>query len=84
MNNEDNSRQIPDFEAGIKRLEQIVMALEEKEISLEVSLAFFREGMELVQFCTSLLDNAERQMELLMEGPDGELRVAPASFIGEG
>jgi exodeoxyribonuclease VII small subunit len=84
MNNEDKPKQVPDFEAGIKRLEEIVAALEEKEITLETSLALFREGVELVQHCTALLDKAERQMELLLEGPDGELQVESASFIVEG
>jgi Exodeoxyribonuclease VII small subunit (EC 3.1.11.6) len=80
----DSSNQIQDFESGINRLEQIVMSLEQKEISLESGLDLFREGIELVQYCTGLLDKAEHQMELLLEGSDGQIRIEAASFIVEG
>lgn len=83
-NIEDNNIQVQDFETGINRLEQIVNSLELKEISLESALVLFREGIELVQYCTGLLDKAEQQMELLLEGPDGQIRVEAASFIVEG
>ncbi len=76
--------QAPNFESGVDRLEQIVKSLEQKEISLESALTLFREGIELVQHCTDLLDKAERQMELLLEGPDGQIRVETASFTVEG
>ncbi len=74
----------PNFESGVDRLEEIVKSLEQKEISLESALTLFREGIELVQHCTGLLDKAERQMEILLEGPDGQIRVEAASFTVEG
>ncbi|MFZ3102878.1 MAG: exodeoxyribonuclease VII small subunit [Desulfitobacteriaceae bacterium] len=85
MTREDSlTRQAPNFEAGVERLEQIVKSLEQKEISLESALTLFREGIELVQHCTGLLDKTERQMELLLEDPDGQIRVEAASFTVEG
>jgi exodeoxyribonuclease VII small subunit len=84
MNIGENSSQVQDFESGINRLEQIVMSLEQKEISLESALVLFREGIGLIQYCTGLLDKAEQQMELLLEGSDGQIRVETASFIVEG
>ncbi len=81
---ENSDSKAPNFEAGVGRLEQIVKSLEQKEISLESALTLFREGIELVQHCTGLLDKAERQMELLLEGPDGQIRVEAASFTVEG
>jgi len=71
------------FETGVERLEQIVRALEQKDVPLDNALSLFREGVELVQHCTNLLDQAEKQMEILLES-DGELRVEPATFSGEG
>lgn len=71
------------FENGINRLEQIVKALEQKDVPLDTALSLFREGVDLVRHCTGLLDQAERQMEILLE-TDGELRVEPAIFSGEG
>lgn len=72
------------FEEGIGKLEQIVRELEQKEVSLEDALNLFREGIEMVQHCNGLLDHAEKQMEILLEGPEGELEVRPADFVMEG
>lgn len=72
------------FETGIGRLEQIVKALEQKDVALEAALNLFREGVELVQHCNHLLNQAEREMEILLEGPGGELTVEAASFKTEG
>ena len=72
------------FEEGIGKLEKIVRELEQKEVPLEEELNFFRQGIEMVQHCNSLLDRAEKQMEILLEGPDGELEIRPADFAAEG
>lgn len=71
------------FEEGIIRLEHIVAALEQKEVPLETALGLFRDGVELVQHCNRLLDEAEKQMQVLLEGPDGDLRVESASLVLE-
>lgn len=71
---EKNRSPAPSFEAGIEKLEQIVKALEQRDISLENALALFKEGIGLVQHCNALLDQAEREMEVLLE-TDGELRT---------
>ncbi|HVJ47875.1 exodeoxyribonuclease VII small subunit [Desulfitobacterium sp.] len=72
------------FEEGIGQIEQIVRELEQKEVPLEEALKLFRQGIEMVQHCNHLLDHAEKQMEILLEGPDGELEVRPADFTVEG
>jgi exodeoxyribonuclease VII small subunit len=72
------------FEEGINQLEGIVRELEQKEVPLEQALNLFRQGIELVQHCNSLLDHAEKQMEILLENPNGELEIHPADFPVEG
>lgn len=72
------------FEEGIDQLERIVRELEQKEVPLEQALNLFRQGIELVQNCNRLLDNAEKQMEILLENPKGELEIRPADFPVEG
>lgn len=72
------------FEEGIEQLERIVRELEQKEVPLEQALSLFRQGIELVQNCNRLLDHTEKQMEILLENPDGELEIRPADFPGEG
>ncbi|ACL21510.1 exodeoxyribonuclease VII small subunit [Desulfitobacterium sp. LBE] len=72
------------FEEGIEHLERIVRELEQKEVPLEQALNLFRQGIELVQKCNNQLDYAEKQMQILLENPNGELEVRPADFPVEG
>ncbi|MEL1135191.1 exodeoxyribonuclease VII small subunit [Desulfitobacterium sp. THU1] len=72
------------FEEGIEQLERIVRELEQKEVPLEQALNLFRQGIELVQNSNSLLDHAEKQMQILLENPNGELEIRPADFPVEG
>lgn len=60
-----------DFEAGLKRLETIVAALEQGNVSLRESMALFEEGAALVRRCNEQLDQAEQQVLRLQKGPDG-------------
>ena len=50
------------FEQAMKRLEEIVTALEKGEAPLEESLALFEEGSKLLRQCTGLLDKAEQKV----------------------
>jgi len=62
------------FEAAMKRLEEIVTELEDGNLSLEVSLKRYEEGVQLTRFCSEKLDHAESRIkELVKEG--GEFRV---------
>ncbi|NMA69326.1 MAG: exodeoxyribonuclease VII small subunit [Desulfitobacterium sp.] len=72
------------FEKGIEELERIVRELEQKEVPLDQALALFQKGVKLVQNCNRLLEDAEKQMEILLENPNGELEVRPADFLTEG
>ena len=59
------------FEANLKRLEQIVRAMERGDVALEESLKMFQEGTELVRSCNKLLDEAQLQVKKIMTAPDG-------------
>ena len=72
------------LETGLQHLEKIVKTLEQKDLPLEKALGLFKEGVGLVQYCSSVLNQAEKQMEILLEGSDGQLKVKPASFEMEG
>ncbi|MGI6119008.1 MAG: exodeoxyribonuclease VII small subunit [Desulfosporosinus sp.] len=72
------------LETGLQQLEKIVNALEQKDLPLEKALSLFEEGVGLVQYCSSVLNQAEKKMEILLEGPNGELQIKPASFEMEG
>ena len=66
--NEENKT----FEQNLRRLEEIVRAMERGDVALEKSLKLFQEGTELVRSCGKLLDDAEQQVKLVLSGPDGE------------
>ena len=66
--NEENKT----FEQNLRRLEEIVRAMERGDVALEESLKLFQEGTELVRSCSKLLDDAEQQVKLVLSGPDGE------------
>ena len=59
------------FEANLKRLEQIVRAMERGDVALDESLKLFQEGTELVRVCGKLLDEAELQVKKIMTAADG-------------
>lgn len=65
MNNKLN------FEAALKRLEEIVRQMEQGNVSLEDSLNLFEEGTALAASCGAQLDAAEQKVVRLMKGPDG-------------
>lgn len=61
------------FEDAIKRLEGIVMQMEGGELSLEESLKVFQEGMELASYCNKKLDEAEKKINVIAKGLQGEI-----------
>lgn len=65
------------FEKAMERLESIVQSLEGGDLSLDDSLKVFEEGMDLVQFCTRKLDEAERKVTILMRDSSGKMIQQP-------
>jgi exodeoxyribonuclease VII small subunit len=63
----------PDFEAALSELEQIVLRLEQGELSLEESLRQFERGVELTRGCQKSLRQAEQKIRILAKKQDGEL-----------
>jgi len=65
------------FEQALKRLEEIVAAMEKGDVSLGDSMALFEEGTGLIRRCGKLLDDAEQQVVRLRKGPDGAPEELP-------
>lgn len=65
------SKQSKTFEESMSRLEQIVRTMERGDVALEESLKLFREGTELVQTCSKMLDDAQLQIKKVMTAADG-------------
>ena len=64
------------FESALSRLEQITEELEDGELSLDISLKKFDEGIKLARFCSEQLEEARAKVELLLE-KDGKLEAVP-------
>lgn len=67
----------PGFEEALKRLEEIVAALEKGDASLNDAMKLFEEGSALIRRCGGLLDEAEQKVVRLKKGPDGAPEELP-------
>ena len=67
----------PGFESALQRLEEIVRTLEEGDLPLETSLRLFEEGIGLTRQCSARLEEAQRRIEVLGRGADGEAELRP-------
>ena len=71
------------FETNLKELEEIVKALESGDVSLDEMLSLFEKGIKLTKSCTSLLENAEQKINVLVKNNEGELEEKPFAPLGE-
>ena len=62
------------FEEAIEELEKVVVELESGDLPLEKSVANFKKGMELSNYCSKLLDDAEKNISILLEQRDGTIK----------
>lgn len=53
------------FESSMKRLDEIVKALEGDNLSLDEALELYKEGVELSVDCKKSLENAKLQVKTL-------------------
>ncbi|MCL6631661.1 MAG: exodeoxyribonuclease VII small subunit [Alicyclobacillus herbarius] len=56
------------FEQALGRLEEIVRLLENGSLSLTESIERYKEAMQLVHYCRQQLDQAELEIERLVDG----------------
>ena len=57
-----------DYEAALAELEAIVADMESGQLPLEASLAAYKRGAELLQYCRQQLADAEQQVRILEDG----------------
>ena len=63
-----------DFEAAMKRIDEISLKLEDSSLTLDASLALYEEGVALVRFCRKKLEEAEQKISCLYANDDGEMK----------
>ncbi|GMV93303.1 MAG: hypothetical protein AMXMBFR82_30810 [Candidatus Hydrogenedentota bacterium] len=74
----------PKFEKDLEKLEEIVTALEEGELSLDDAMKRFEEGIKLAKRCEKALSDAEKKIEILTRNADGDLEAQPFEDEGAG
>ena len=63
------------FEEKLKELENIVSELEKGELSLEESISKFEKGIAVSKECNSKLEDAERRINILLDGQENKFEA---------
>ncbi|MCR5773435.1 MAG: exodeoxyribonuclease VII small subunit [Butyrivibrio sp.] len=77
-NNNENNTNIEDLEGisveeAFKRVDDVISAMQEDDITLEESFHKYKEGIDLLKFAGTMIDRVEK--EALKISEDGELEV---------
>ena len=64
------------FEQALQELEKIVTGIEEGKVSLEESIEKYADGIKLIKQCRTILDTAEKKIQLLAKGEGESLKAA--------
>ncbi len=67
------------FEQAIGKLEEIVEKIETGQTGLEEAISQYELGCKLIQRCKSILNEAERKIEILNKDISGQLKPEPLS-----
>ncbi|MCD6490088.1 MAG: exodeoxyribonuclease VII small subunit [Thermodesulfobacterium sp.] len=59
------------FEDALKRIEEILKQLENKELDLEEAINLYEEGLKLIHFCEEKLKNARIRIEVILKDKEG-------------
>ena len=63
------------FEKDLERLESLVNKMESGDATLEQSLVWFEEGMDLIRSCQAQLNNAEQKVQELIQNRDCKIDI---------
>ena len=84
MSRTSQSQQPKSFEAALAELEEIVHAMEAGQLPLEQTIAAYRRGAQLLQFCQNALKDAAQQVKLLDAGVLKDFSVDGESAVADG
>ncbi|MBK1835595.1 exodeoxyribonuclease VII small subunit [Roseibacillus ishigakijimensis] len=59
------TKKLPPFEESVDRLEALIETMESEQLPLQTLLDHYEEGHELLTHCQTLLDDAERRIEVV-------------------
>ena len=67
---EDNNQDAMTLEERFDALDDIVLKLEDKDVSLDESFALYKKGMDMLKACNDDIDTIEKKIMVLND--DGE------------
>lgn len=77
VNDATQDKEPASFDEILTRLRSLVERLESGNLPLEEGLRCFEEGMALCRRGTKTLDQAEKRVEILLAGSQGEPSIEP-------
>ena len=66
-----DAQESPSLEATLRRLENIVSALERDDLDLERALALFEEGVAHIRFAQKMISQTELRVQRLLSDREG-------------
>lgn len=69
------------FEESLNELEEIATKLESGNLGLNEAIKEFEKGIKLSKECSDKLDEAEKKINILVQGENGELKEE--NFVSE-
>ncbi|MCG2712174.1 MAG: exodeoxyribonuclease VII small subunit [Candidatus Omnitrophica bacterium] len=64
------------FEQALKKLEKIAEELEGDDVSLDLSLKHYEEGMKLIGICGKKLQEAKKKVEVLVKTEGNKFQLS--------
>lgn len=61
------TNKLPDLEASLAEITQLIEKMEQGESTLDQSLGHFERGITLVKHCQKILEDAEQKVQILMQ-----------------
>lgn len=58
------------FESALKRLEEILRELDQKDLELERAISLYEEGVRLIHLCENRLKEARLKVEVILKEKD--------------
>ncbi len=65
------------YESAMEELKELSERLESGELTLDESLETYAKAVELIKFCNAKLQNAQKQMTVLIQDFEGEIKEVP-------
>ncbi len=65
------------YETAMAELKKLSNQLESGELTLDESLEVYARAVELIKFCNKKLQDTQKQMTVLIENFEGEMKEVP-------